>query len=187
MKENDIEQFIRENRDGFDSDLLPNGHEERFKSKLDREFFPTNRNRKMFFVRLAVSALLVISISSVALWSYLNYRYKPAEKLQFSMVTVEYQETRDYYMDQVNIGLNKFKELQFIEKDQIDSISNEFTLMDNNCLQLEKELSENPNDERLMHAIIGIYQVKLEAVNQILHSVSISLNHIKNNRHEPSI
>jgi hypothetical protein len=58
--------------------------------------------------------------------------------------------------------------------------------MDENKRQLYDELSENPNDERIMDAIINLYIVKLDAINQVVRSFSISQNN-KTMDHENNI
>ena len=59
--------------------------------------------------------------------------------------------------------------------------------LNTNFSQLEEELTNNPNDERIMQVIIGHYQIKLNAINQIIQSFSISQINFKNNCHESNI
>ena len=75
-----------------------------------------------------------------------------------------------YYTSKINTGI---RELETMAKDGIGSaieivqIKHELSEMDSLFLNLQQEYKANPNDERIINAMIEYYQTKLDIVNTI--------------------
>jgi hypothetical protein len=186
MKVNNIENFIKENLDQFDSDYLEKGHIDRFLDKLERSEKTLNLRRKYLYYAVAASLILLFSFSGYLLWNYTSFKNK-TKNIDLTISNIEFKEAGEYFNDQINIRLDQIKSMKCIDPELKDSVFKEFEAMDTNFRQLQDELSNNPNDERIMRAIIGHYQIKLNAVDQIIQSFSISTTNFKNIRHENSI
>jgi len=183
---NNFENFILDNRDNFTNDDPPNGHVDRFESKLSKHNAIFKRNKTLFVLKIAASISIIITLSVTVLWVYLNYSYQPKNPIA-SIETIEFNETINYYSDQVSIRIDQLKKMKSIETDQKNNIFAELDTMAYTYGQLENELKNNPSDERVMNAIIEHYQIKLDALNQIIQSFSISHSNLKNERHENTL
>ena len=120
-------------------------------------------------------------ISSIAIWAYFQFNYKPGLQFNITQSVIEFREAQDYFVNQIEISEEQLKKLSYYEPNQMDSIFADLEVMDYNKEQLQMDLNSNPNDERLMNAIIDLYIIKLDAINQLIQSFSISEIKEKNN------
>ncbi|HEX2395283.1 MAG TPA: hypothetical protein VHI78_08055, partial [Bacteroidales bacterium] len=81
----------------------------------------------------------------------------------------ELREAERYYSMQMNAYYSKLENLRF-ENDmaQKKQILDELSDMDRQVMTLKHDLMQNPEDERVVHAIINYYQVKLEFMDMII-------------------
>ena len=94
-------------------------------------------------------------------------------KNEFTLASVspEYEEVEFYYTNSINVGLNQWNSLTeegFISEEEqkmMDSELNEFEELYGN---LQKDLAANPNDERVINAMLEFYQAKLSVINMIV-------------------
>jgi uncharacterized protein (DUF305 family) len=64
---------------------------------------------------------------------------------------------------------NELQSLDFgATPEQKEMLSKELKSMDSTYVQLQKELKANPNDERVINAMIEHYQTKVDVMNYIL-------------------
>jgi hypothetical protein len=186
MKENNIEIFIKENLDQFDSDFPEKDHIDRFLDKLEQSERTMNHRKKYLYYSVAATIILLFSFSGYFLWDFTTIKNR-TKNIDITISNIEFKEVGEYFKDQINIQLDQIKSMKYIEPQLKDSVFKEFEAMETNYRQLQDELKNNPNDERIMQAIIEHYQIKLDAVNQIIQSFSISKTNFKINRHENSI
>jgi predicted PurR-regulated permease PerM len=131
----------------------------------------------MLFRVAASLGILVIG----ACLSYLIYDNTRLSKTNnnITQTTSELQETEIYYTKQINKGLEQIQLLKLTDQKQKTAILSDLNSMDKNYDQLKNDLKDNPDDERLVHAIIKHYQIKLEAIDQVINSISFSQNNLK--------
>ena len=65
--------------------------------------------------------------------------------------------------------------------EQKEMLMNEMKSMDSVYVSLQKELKANPNDERIINAMIEHYQTKLEVMNYIVNQLKTIRNDNQNN------
>ena len=81
----------------------------------------------------------------------------------------QYNEVEQYYVNQVNLVEDEIKGIQINENpEQKDMLMKELKDMDTMYEELQKDLKANPNDERVINAMIEHYQRKVEVMNYIL-------------------
>jgi len=73
-----------------------------------------------------------------------------------------------YYTRLVNQKYNEINEFSFIDTAQKEMLMHELNEMDSIYENLKKDLRLNPNDDRVINAMIQHYQLKVEVMNQIL-------------------
>jgi len=164
----DIEKIIRENHSLFDSYEPSEGHFERFTGKLEaRQATSTRKISLMPYLLKAAAVAILVTLSSLWTWEHV---FSPgAKKTSLGDVSPQYNEVEQYYVNQVNLVEDEIKGIQINENpEQKDMLMKELKDMDTMYEELQKDLKANPNDERVINAMIEHYQRKVEVMNYIL-------------------
>lgn len=169
MKEDKLEQFVKNNAEAFNSleppvlawvaieNELPGN-----KSNKIRHFWP--------FAWKAAAAVLIFA-SAWMLNDYLDYKKhnsKALVKLEVSPELSDLSDAEAYYTSQIS---SKQSELLAYTKEHpeiIEDLKKEFREMDKNKEELKNDLAESNADEKVIEAIIQSYRVKLEILDQML-------------------
>jgi hypothetical protein len=165
---NNIEDSIRNNSDLFNGEEPIEGHLERFNWKLEKRLHSHALKRSIvpYLLKAAVVTLLV-TISS--LWTWEHFIRKDSNRMTLGQVSPQYKEVENYYVHQVNLVESEIKNVDLINNPgQKKILSDEMRSMDSVYVQLQKELKANPNDERIINAMIQHYQTKLEVMTYIV-------------------
>ncbi len=164
----DIELLIRENKGAFESYEPSDGHFERFTAKMEARAYiaPRRVNLTPYLLKAAVVAILV-TISS--LWTWEHVVSPGAKRTALGEVSPEYAQVEKHYVQQVSMIENQIKTIDIVSnEDQNKILTNEFAEMDKMYEDLQKDLKANPNDERVINAMIEHYQRKIEVMSYIL-------------------
>ena len=164
-----LENIIQSNRDRFD-DLEPgDGHLDRFHKKLERYH---RQNRKFpwgAFLKAAVVAVLVVLSG---LWVYEQTRTEASpELLALEKVSPEVREAHIYYTSLMQKKYERIRRFDFTNEQQKVLLLNELKEMDSIYTNIQDDLRANPNDPRVVGALIRHYQMKLEVMNQIVNQL----------------
>ncbi len=166
-----IEEIIRSNKDFFDEAEPSEGHMERFSRKLNVKFSLQTVKRSIvpYLLKAAVVTLLV-TLSS--LWTYDHFLRPGRNRMTLGQVSPQYKEVENYYVHQVNIMENEVvnTDLNNNPKEK-QMLLTEMKSMDSVYVQLQKELKANPNDERIINAMIEHYQTKLDLMTYIVNQL----------------
>jgi len=163
-----IEDIIRENKGHFDGIEPIDGHLERFNWKLERRLHSqaTRRSIVPYLLKAAVVTLL-ITLSS--LWTWDQFIRKDRGGMALGDVSPQYKEVENYYVHQVNLMEGELQNVDFgTNPEQKEMLQKEMKSMDSTYVQLQKELRANPNDERIINAMIEHYQTKIEVLSYIV-------------------
>jgi hypothetical protein len=86
-------------------------------------------------------------------------------------ISQEYSEVEYYYTSSINAGLNQWESFGnaglLTENDKV-MMDNELGEFEEVLKGLQEELKANPNDERVINAMLEIYQSKLNVINLIV-------------------
>jgi hypothetical protein len=165
---NTIEDIIKRGRSEFDDREPSDGHFERFSFRLATRLHAVKAKRSIvpYLLKAAVVTLLV-TLSS--LWTFEHFvRPNLKTKMTLSEVSPEYREVERYYVTQVNLMENEFTSLEITTPEQKEALMKEMASMDSVYVELQKELRANPNDQRIIDAMITHYQTKIEVMSYIL-------------------
>lgn len=161
----DIENYIHTQLEQFNTEEPPDGHYERFKEK---SALKNSKHVRLTFLKIAALVLisLIISYAAFREFDIINYNI---ENLYIVNTNVELYEAEQFYNDQLALYYNKLQQLGF-NNDMVEKskILNELSEMDHQVQTLKSDLKLNPDDERVVHAIIYFYQVKLELMEVII-------------------
>lgn len=176
----ELDKIFLDNKDAFQEEPPP-GHFERFKERLSNKGEGKRKRSANFYWRMA--AILIIGLFIANLFVHIFPRQ---DEVASEMIHSEILDTEIYYTNQINYGISELKELSskgILESKENELISTELSEMDSLLTHLKEEYKSNPNDERIIAAMVEHYQVKLEIINTILNE----LNRVKiqkNNSYE---
>ncbi len=177
-----IEDIIRNNKDFFDGAEPSDGHFERFSRKLEISFGEKILKRSIvpYLLRAAVVTLLV-TLSS--LWTWDHFIRPDRNKMTLSDVSPQYKEVENYYVHQVNLMESELVNIDMKNNpEQKKILVSEMKGMDSIYVQLQKELKANPNDERIINAMIEHYQTKVEVMSYLVSQLKAIRNENQNKK-----
>jgi hypothetical protein len=171
-----IDEIISKNQGVFDDNEPMEGHFDRFNWKLEKRLHSqaTKRSIVPYLLRAAVVTLL-ITLSS--LWTWDHFIRSDRGRMTLGQVSPQYKEVENYYVHQVNLVESELTGIELKDNpEQKQMLTNEMKSMDSVYVQLQKELKVNPNDERIINAMIEHYQTKLEVMTYIVNQLKAIRN-----------
>lgn len=193
MKTKDnIEEIILNNLKELNDFEPKEGHFERFQAKLN-----VQQKKKKITLNLVwkVAAAVVFVLLAV---NQANIYFSPDkqnqilsnDKSDFSLASVspEYKEVEFYYTNAINVGLNQWNVLMadgYISTEEQELMDTELSDFETRYKTLQTDLAANPNDERVINAMLEYYQSKLEIINMIVNKLQ-EVKQQKNNNNEMS-
>jgi len=160
---NDLDKILNERFAESEEEPIA-GHFERFSEKLIQK----ERKRRLNTLILKVAASIVFIVLSSGLLLYLKVQRTEIQYL--SSQNNEIKEAGIYYTNLIN---SEISDIEKMAKEGIGSekevleVKKEFSEMDSLFHNLEEDYQSNPNDERVVNAVIEYYRAKLEIVNTI--------------------
>ncbi len=177
-----IEDIIRSNKDFFEDAEPSAGHFERFNRKLEIMCQGKMAKRSIvpYLLKAAVVTLLV-TLSS--LWTWDHFIRPSNNRMTLGQVSPQYKEVENYYVHQVNIMEGEIVNVDLKNNPaQKEMLMKEMKSMDSTYVSLQKELKANPNDERIINAMIEHYQTKLEVMTYIVNQLKTIRNDNQNKK-----
>lgn len=163
----DIEEIIRRNKGFFDDAEPSAGHFDRFRAKLESKFTVRKKVNIGPYLLRAAAVTLLLTLSS--LWTWEHFIRPESRRMTLSQVSPQYREVETYYVSQVNLLQGEILNMATIAgEEQKQMLDEEIKNMDISFRELQKELKANPNDERVINAMIEHYQTKVEVMSYIL-------------------
>lgn len=178
-----LEHKILNNRQEFDHAEPASGHFERFTEKLRRTSM-AKRFPVPYYLRVA-AVLLFVSLSSIIVYELIRPSQWNKGTYTIGRISPEYREVEDFFIHTINSKYDILESLYNGESEQAKVIRNELKEMDIIFQNLSNELENDPNNDRLINAMIQHYQMKLEILNSIITQLeNIKQITSKNNKYE---
>jgi hypothetical protein len=182
-----IDDIIRNNKDIFDGLEPMDGHLERFTWKLEKRLHSGTLRRSIvpYLLKAAVVTLLV-TLSS--LWTWDHFIRSDRDRMALGDVSPQYREVENYYVHQVNMVEGELYNVDLKNNpEQKEMLMKEMKSMDSAYVQLQRELKANPNDERIINAMIEHYQTKLDVMTYIVSQLKAIRNENKNKQENEKV
>jgi hypothetical protein len=177
-----IEDIIRENRGLFEEREPIEGHLERFNWKLEKRLH-SNATRRSIVPYLLRAAVVTVLVTLSSLWTW-DHFIRTDRGMTLGDVSPQYKEVENYYVHQVSFMEGELKNADFGNNPaQKLEMKKELKSMDSTYTQLQKELKANPNDERIITAMIEHYQAKVEVMSYIVSQLK-TIRKDNQNKHE---
>jgi len=195
MKEKDyIEEMILKNMEALNDNEPMEGHFARFEEKLKAQHKVRKINWKGALKIAAVVIFVMLVTNQISIYVSPETKGlaglimdKPANNnISLASVSPEYQEVEFYYTTSINTGLNQWNELSkagLISEDEQAMMDDELKDFENMYKNLQNDLAANPNDERVINAMLEFYQVKLSVITMIVNKLE-EVKQQKNNHYE---
>ena len=175
------DELITEHRDEFEQE--PNeGHFDRFGEKLRKS--KIKRRGLNFSTFMKVAAILIIILVSADL--VIRFRNPKTEFKEAHVIKSDLGEATFFYTRKINNGIRDLEKMAgegIGSRKEIVQIKRELSEMDSLFVNLQNEYKANPNDERIINAMIEYYQTKLDIVNTIKTDLE-NVKNLKSKKHE---
>jgi hypothetical protein len=163
-----IDDFIHQNSGMFDNEEPGPGHEDRFKNRLNKLHEQHKPGLKVMLFRIAAILILGIVISFFAVKEF-RLIDNQMNNIALDKPNQELNEAERFYTTQLNIYYTRIEQLGFNnDKAEKKKVLQELSAMDEQVQAMKSDLKQNPDDERVMSAIINFYQVKIEMMDVII-------------------
>lgn len=175
-----IEEIIRGSMDVWNNREPEAGHFERFSVRLELRSQSRTIRRSIvpYLLRAAVVTLLV-TLSS--LWTWDHFIRPESSRMRLGEVSPQYREVENYYLHQVSLMKDEIINTEIQSNpEQKQILISELKSMDSVYVSLQKELKANPNDERIISAMIEHYQTKLDVMTYIVDQLKTIRNNTTN-------
>jgi hypothetical protein len=159
------------------------GHFERFESKLNHRF---QKKPAYNIQRILKVAAITVLLAMSGLWinDQLGSEAAPAQALRLSDVSSEYAEVEMFFAGNLETKINELNQLSEQDVELREMIEeSELASLDSVYRQLQEELATNPDDERIIDAMIQHYETKMTIINKILNELK-RIKYLKSKHHE---
>jgi hypothetical protein len=171
-----IDEIIRNNKDLFEGNEPMEGHFERFNWKLEKRLH-SHDTRRSIVPYLLKAAVVTILVTLSSLWTWDHFIRTDSKRMTLGQVSPQYKEVENYYVHQVNLMESELINIDLKDNpEQKKMLVTEMKSMDSVYVQLQKDLKVNPNDERIINAMIEHYQTKLEVMTYIVNQLKAIRN-----------
>lgn len=171
----ELEKFVQENREAFDSKMPPMLVWENIETRLNEIEQPKEipipetkvvslRTRIYRYAKIAAVGLILLTVGGLmgSYWTMQNQ----TEQLSFGVINEEYEELENFYAEKVNTQMKQLKKYNFEE-----SIIQDIEELDEAYKELEKELNEEGTEvdnEMIINEMIENYQAKVDILERVL-------------------
>jgi hypothetical protein len=181
MKEKDyIEELILKNREELNDHEPKEGHFERFEARLKLQ--DKKKKLSLNLVWKVAAAVIFVLLAGNQIAIYLsspeneNKTTNTANSLSLA--------------NAIDAGLTQWESLSnegFISQEEQEMMQEELAEFEQRLNNLRKDLAANPNDERVINAMLEYYQAKLSVINMIVNKLEEVKQQQKNTQHEIEI
>jgi hypothetical protein len=184
MKKDNLERFVRDNREAFDAHEPPDALWARLDEKLGpapassespfREVHrtPTAADQRpirssWFRTNWQVAASIAVLLLAGA-FLYVNQRYGVSQQPELAVSSPAYAKEVVYYTQLIDEKRTELKQLSETNPALYEEFSTDLTRLERNYQTLKAELPQNPNQETLIQAMIQNLQLQINLLNEQL-------------------
>ncbi len=181
----ELERLILNNRHAIQDEEPMEGHFERFEARLQKASKPNFYIRIQPFLKIAAMVVFVLLAVNQA---RIYFFPEPKETLSLGSISEEYREVEFYYTNSIQLGMNQWEKLKdegLVTVSDQQMMQKEQEEFDQMYQKLLEDLKANPNDERVINALLEYYQARMNIITIIINKLQevkqqkISKNEIK--------
>jgi len=182
----DLERLILNNQHSFQNEEPLEGHFERFEARLQKASEPSRKFNFQAVLKIAavvVFALLLVNQARIWLTP------EKKETLSLGSISPEYREVEFYYTNAIQLGMSQLDKLKndgLISESEQQIMLTEQKEFDQVYQKLLTDLKANPNDERVINAMLEYYQSRMNVISLIISKLK-EVKQQKTEQHEINI
>ena len=137
---------------------------------------------------LKIAAIVVFVLLAVN-QARISFAPGKKESLSLGSISKEYGEVEFYYTSSIELGLNQWEKLKkegLISQQEQQTMQKEQEEFDQMYQKLQEDLKANPNDERVINAILEYYQTRMNIITMIINKLH-DIQKQKNQHAEKSV
>jgi len=171
VMKDELERLIINNRPSLQDEEPLEGHFERFEARLQKASKPTrviNFRPVLKIAALVVFALLAVNQGRIWLTP------EKKETLTLGSISEEYREVEFYYTNAIQLGMSQWEKLSregLVSESEQVMMQTEQKEFDQMYQKLQKDLEANPDDERVINAMLEYYQARMNIINLIINKL----------------
>jgi len=183
----ELEKIIIKNRASFVEEEPRDGHFERFEARLLKASKPTRIITLRSVLRIAAIVVFVLLAGNQA-----RIYLTPVNKAELTLgsISPEYREVEFYYTNAIEVGMSQWNNLSkegYISKEEQQMMQSEQEEFDHMYQKLQQDLKANPDDERVINAMLEYYQARMNVINLIINKLQEVKQQKKDKSHEINI
>lgn len=183
----ELERLILNNRNSIQDEEPMDGHFERFEARLQKLAKPT---RKIDFRPMLKIAAIVIFVLLAGNQARMWFIPEKKESLSLGSISPEYREVEFYYTNAIQDGMaqwNKLSREGFVSETEQLTMQKEQQEFDLMYQKLQEDLKANPDDERVINAMLEYYQSRMNIITIIINKLKEVKQQKNNKNHEIKI
>lgn len=177
----EVNKIIKEHRAEFEEEPIE-GHFDRFGERLRKSGLNQKDRHISPFIKVAAALIIVLLSANLVV----HFRITKPKDKESVVLKSDLREASFYYTNSINNGIRDLEQMAkegIGSKQEIIQIKQELSGMDSLFVNLQQEYKANPNDERIINAMIEYYQTKLDIVNTIKSDLE-NVKQLKRKNHE---
>lgn len=163
-----LEEFMRDNKDDFDSKLPSPELWDKIESRLDKK---DSGRFKIWKLAAAVAAVFIF-----AMLGTIFLRQETGDSERFANINdpemKNLLETEAFYSEKVSSKINEIEKCYKIYPDLKVDIENDLNELDNMYKELENDLKDNFYNKEVIEAMIQNNRLRLEMVDRVLDQIN---------------
>ncbi|MGE5395077.1 MAG: hypothetical protein ACM3P1_10040 [Candidatus Saccharibacteria bacterium] len=180
----ELERLILNNKESILDEEPMEGHFERFEARLHK----ASKTSKVIQLRplLRIAAIVVFVLLAV---NQARIYLTPEKKAELTLgsISPEYREVEFYYTNAIQMGMNQWNKLSkegYVSESEQKMMLQEQQDFDHMYQKLQEDLKANPDDERVINAMIEYYQARMNVINLIINKLQEVKQQKNNKSHE---
>jgi len=167
----ELERLILNNQHSFQNEEPLEGHFERFEARLQKASKPIRKFDFQVVLKIAaivVFALLVVNQARIWLTP------EKKETLSLGSISPEYHEVEFYYTNAIQTDIKQlgvFEKEGLITESEQQMILKEQKEFDQMYQKLIEDLKANPDDERVLNAMLEYYQSRMNVLSLVINKL----------------
>ncbi|HEX7584829.1 MAG TPA: hypothetical protein VF373_09095 [Prolixibacteraceae bacterium] len=167
----ELERLIINNRHSFQDEEPLEGHFERFEARLQKASKPVRTINWQLTLKIAAAVVFALLAVNQARIYFLPEKQ---ETLSLGSISPEYREVEFYYTNSIQLGMNQWEKLKsegFVSESEQQMMQKEQEEFDQMYQKLLVDLKANPNDERVINAMLEYYQARMNVISLVINKL----------------
>ena len=182
----ELEKIIINNRKSLLNEEPLEGHFERFERRLQKNEKQVRRMNYSFFLKIAAAVVFAVLLVNQARIYLLPEKQ---QTISLGSISEEYREVEFYYTSSIQMSMDQWEKMKnqgLISETEQTMMAQQQEEFDQMYQKLLQDLNANPDDERVINAMLEYYQTRINIMNLVINKLKEVKAH-QNKSHETNI